>query len=380
MKRWLETMFPSGAADVDRLMRLQMEAGAAHARIRVPTSLVMFGIRVLRRYLYEHLKFIRLDPGDLARAHAYVSGSLDLALSAMTAAHVANLERNTRSDEALRLYSIGSDLQAERERQRAILAEWAQHVFFSSQDEDHAEPTVGLSHSDFGIWVTHRGGLLFSQFAEFETIVAAIEEVDLIVGQLDSAVQKERLDLLRRLKSLIDRIGQLLSLLFDRIMDFGSARDPVTHLLSRRFLRPALSREILLQEKVPHPFCVILFEIGNFDDLRQGFGEASADAIVQNTATMIFNAARSSDSVFNLGRESFLVIRVESNKDEAAAFAREMADAYAATHFNVEGRSILNNSLNFAIVPYDGHPDPRYLIERAESALRQARGQSRRNV
>jgi diguanylate cyclase len=116
-----------------------------------------------------------------------------------------------------------------------------------------------------------------------------------------------------------------------------------------------------------------MLEIDNFARLRTRLGEAGADIIVRQTAAMLFNAVRSSDSVFSMGCETFLIIRVETNAREAAAFTRELVEGYAATHFEPNGQSILDNSLSVGVVEYDGHPDPRHLIDRAELALRNSK-------
>lgn len=372
LRLWLELLFPAAEPDLEAVLRLQSQAGSAHARIRVPAPLLMFGMRVLRQQLYEELTLLRLPPPALAQAHAYVAAALDVAFGMMTSSHLAQTDRNTRSDEALRLYSLGHDLPAERERQRANLAEWAQELFFAAQQGGEAFATMRLSQSEFGLWLAHRGSLLFSPFPEFKALMDALGQVDAMLARAPPK-PANRPESLRALKVLIERLAQMLSALFDRVAAINAARDPSTHLMSRRFLRPALSREIALQEKTPHPFCLVMFEIAHFAALRDRLGDSRAEAVIQQSASLIFNMARSSDTVFSLGRESFLLIRVESTEAEARDFAIMTAQAYGATHFSIDGLALQNNLLITAVVPYDGHPDPRYLIERAENALRNAR-------
>ena len=373
MARWLEAVFPDRQADIDLMLRLQAELGALHARMRVPPGSVIYGIRALRQALYDLLQHGRLSAAELAQAHTYVSGALDISLIAMTAAHATNLERTSRADEALRLYSMGNDLQAERERQRAALAEWGQNAFYGAQVGATNLIAGPLSHSDFGIWLAHRGDLMFAQFREFETAMELVRRIDTIADELGTPDMQARTGRLRELKGALDQTGQLLALLFDRVINLGAARDPVTRLLSRRFLRSALSREIALHESLRRPLSLVMLEISQFGPLRERLGEAGADVVIQQTASMIFNAARSSDSLFSHGRESFMVIRVESTDQDAMAFGRALAETYAATHFEVEGQTVLNNTLLCAVAEYTGHPEPRHLIERTEAGMRSAR-------
>ena len=112
-----------------------------------------------------------------------------------------------------------------------------------------------------------------------------------------------------------------------------------------------------------------MIEIDRFSDLRTRLGDDGADIITQRTAQMIFDATRSSDSVFSMGRETFLIVRVETTLPAANQFADEIARRYSSAHFTVNDKSVLECTLNIGVVEYDGHPDPRELINRAQRAL-----------
>lgn len=373
LQNWIEVLFAKEQGDLDEIIRLQLLVGSAHARIRVPIGLIMFGMRVLRRRFYELLKQVPLPSSQQALAHAYISGSLDIALGAMTTAHMNNLERNTRADEALRLYSIGKDLQAERERQRAALAEWGQNAFFNAQFPDASLQSGSLGRSEFGLWLLHQGDVIFSQFAEYAAALEAIGQIDKIALELSDTGFEQRRDALQSLKVAIDLLARLVALLFDHATKVDGARDPVTQLLHRRYLRAALSREISLQEKVRRPLSVILVEIANSAELRNRIGEDGLDALAHHAAAMIFNASRSSDSVFQFGRDSFFIIRVEATQSEAQAFAQHIASIIATSRLELGGHVLRDLSTHVAVAEYDGHPDPRNLIDRVEAIIRQVR-------
>jgi len=132
-----------------------------------------------------------------------------------------------------------------------------------------------------------------------------------------------------------------------------------------------LLREIEIQKAQRRPFSLVLFEINKLDQITRELGHAGADSVIQQTASMLFNVARTGDSVFRMGQGTFLIIRVEADARKASTFASSVAERYAATHFTVEGAPFFDNSLTFAVVEYDGHPDPRHTIIRAERALRE---------
>ncbi|BEV46768.1 hypothetical protein CRBSH125_29510 [Afipia carboxidovorans] len=114
---------------------------------------------------------------------------------------------------------------------------------------------------------------------------------------------------------------------------------------------------------------MLMIEIDRFDQLRSRLGETGAAIIVQRTAQLIFDSTRTSDSVFSMGRETFLVVYVEANLLAAKQLAKFITDRYATTHFSVNGETVLDCSLSVGVVEYDGHPDPRELVNRAQRVL-----------
>lgn len=371
LSQWLVEIFPREPIDPTLFLMRQSEIGSTHARIQIPTSLSMLAARAFKRGIYTNLKHTRLSRDEFAQAALYVSGVIDVATAAITAAHISGLDRNLRAEEALRQVSIDHDFRAEREKQKASLAEWAQAVFFGSHIAGEAEGVLPLSRSEFGLWFSHRANLLFGRTAEYASIARLVDQADAHIRQLrdggDSSRSQEHL---REIRQLAGQINNLLSVQFSHSFDMGSARDPLSRLLNRRYLRAAVSREVALRRRTSRPFSMIMLEISQFETLRARLGEAGADIVVQQTAAMLLNAVRSSDTVFSMGRETFLIIRVGTDAREAAVFARSIVESYAATHFSVDGQTILKNTLNVGVIEYDGHPDPRRLVDQVANALR----------
>ncbi|CAM5308938.1 Diguanylate cyclase DosC [Afipia felis] len=369
LKRWLDEVFQRDLKDVELFTRRQMQVGWAHARIKVPERLISRAARELKNSINASLWATKLAREDLASAVHFVSIMLDLALDIMTQAYIARSERNARSDEAFRLFSLNHNLATERERQRAALAEWAQTLFFELQIGSGILSIPPIAQSEFGLWVYHRANLLFDHSPEYNRLMSIVANTGASIEALQSFEHEERILRLRQIKNAIGEMNSLVGLLFDRSLDMQGARDPLTQLLNRKFVDTVISAEIETQKLSRHPFSALLIEIDRFNDLRARMGEVGADVIVQRTAQMIFDAAQSSDSVFSMGRETFLVIRVETELPAAQRFADEIAERYASTHFTVNGKTVLECSLSIGVVEYDGHPDPRELINRAQKAL-----------
>ena len=375
LSQWLVEIFPRESLDTTLFLMRQSEIGSTHARIQIPTSLSMLAARAFKRGICNNLKHTRLSRDEFAQATLYVSGVIDIATAAITAAHISGLDRNLRAEEALRQVSIDHDFRAEREKQKASLAEWAQAVFFGSHITGEADGLLPLSRSEFGLWFSHRANLLFGRTAEYASIARLVDQADAYIRQLrdggDASRSRERL---QEIRQIVGQINNLLSVQFSHSFDMGSARDPLSRLLNRRYLRAAISREVALRRRTNRPFSMIMLEISQFETLRTRLGEAGADTVVQQTAAMLLNAVRSSDTVFSMGRETFLIIRVGTDAREAAVFARSIVESYAATHFSIDGRTVLQNTLNVGVIEYDGHPDPRRLVDQVANALRNEKG------
>lgn len=375
LSQWLVEIFPKEPIDATPFLMRQSEIGSTHARIQIPTSLSLLAARVFKRGIYNNLKHTRLSRDEFVQAALYVAGVIDVATAAIVAAHLSGLDRNLRAEEALRQVSIDHDFRAEREKQKAALAEWAQAVFFGSHITGEVDGVLPLSRSEFGLWFSHRANLLFGRTAEYASIARLVGEADGHVRHLrDDAEASRRAEHLREIRLIVGQINNLLNVQFIHSFDMGSARDPLSRLLNRRYLRAAISREVALRRRTSRPFSMIMLEISQFDMLRARLGEAGADTVVQQTAAMLLNAVRSSDTVFSMGRETFLIIRVGTDAREAAVFARSIVDSYAATHFSIDGQTVLKNTLNVGVIEYDGHPDPRRLVDQVANALRNEKG------
>ena len=369
MESWLMELFNPGIRSGGHIRKHQMEVGAVHARIKVPVSLVMRGFRELKRAIMRDLVNTRNTPEMLALAANLLTSLLDVALAIMTAAYVRHTERVTRSDEALRLYSVGQDLAAERERQRAAVLEWGQHVFFEAQLPERSQSIATLSQSEFGLWFSHRAEIIFGASAEYETIVECIARCDDSVGLINYDRNTDRIAIIRAIKAEVDKISALMALLFDGAIGVNSARDPLTKLLSRQFLNSAVSREIGLTQDGKPPFCLVTFTLNKYDARRLNVDQHGWDEILRRSAQIVLGMSRSSDSAFRLNDDTFLVVRVESTVDAATHFAQEVSHRITSAHFSANGQTYYDLTLAHSVTAFDGHPDPRHIIRLAEQNL-----------
>ena len=206
------------------------------------------GARELKQNITTSLRATKLSREELASAIHFVSTMFDLTLDVMTHAYINRSERNARSDEAFRLFSLNQNFATERERQRAALSEWAQALFFEHQIDSSSLSVQSLAQSEFGLWVYHRAILLFEQSPQYSRLLAIIADVDNSIEALRSSQYQERIDQLKRIRDAIGEINSLVNFLFDSSLNAQSTRDPLTQLLNRRFVDMVISAEIKTQK------------------------------------------------------------------------------------------------------------------------------------
>jgi diguanylate cyclase len=369
MKGWLLELFSATIRSGAHIRRHQMEVGAVHARVKVPVSLVMRGFREIKSSIMTLLLTSDGSSETLPRSINLMTRLLDVALAMMTTAYVRYAERATRSDEALRLFSIGLDLAAERERQRASILQWTQQVFYEALLPGRDRLIQALGRSEFGLWFTHRAEILFGTLEEYNTASELIERCDDLIDNMNYDIQADRLEIVRAIKTEADRLGVLLLLMFDHAIGRNSAHDPLTKLLNRQYLTSAVSREIGLTQHGKPAFCLVTFHFDRMDPRRPRIDQHSWDEIFRRSAQIVLSMSRSSDSAFKLNDDTILVVRVECNAEEARLFSDEVALRINSSHFSANDQTVHDLTLECRIVEYDGHPDPRYVIRKAELQL-----------
>lgn len=370
-REWLAELFGQYPRPGEHIRRRQMEVGAAYARLNIPLSVVMNGFRDLKTSLTSAVMGTPSGIDILSSSLNLMTLVLDTALWMMTTAYGRHAERVTRSDEALRQYSVGQDLTVERERQRAAMLDWAQEFYYQAQfsSPDRSLPTLG--GAEFGLWFTHRAEILLGRTAEYESAVDAIERCDDLIERLNYDINADQMDIMRSVKSALSTLGTLMSLMFDQIICHNSARDPLTKLLHKQFLAPAVSREISLTQQGRPPFCLVAFSLGRLDPRRMDPDQQNWEDIVRRSAQIILSMSKSSDVAFRLNDYTILVIRVECTAEEAARLSEEAVLRITAGHLSPTGHTIHGLAVRHVVIEYDGQPDPRQVIRSAEEKMHQ---------
>ncbi|MFD4837781.1 diguanylate cyclase [Achromobacter sp. NPDC058515] len=378
MKRWLKGLLcVRDQGDIVALMATQKKVGEVHARVHIPIHLVMAGARVLKNEIAQRLRASDLDGTAASVATQYVCNLFDLAIEQMSRAFMRDVNRGARNDEAYRLFALGQNISTERERQRAALLEWSQAVLIGLHYRAPEQALPRLAASEFGLWLQHKGGVLFESAPALRQITEAVERLDDTVlprmMQCDPQERNSLPDQVRELQELVACIKHLLNGLFDMVAEIESGSDPLTNVLNRRFLPSVIGREISISRRQHIDFSVLLLDIDHFKAINDEHGHSGGDQVLRQFAEVVHQACRSSDFVFRYGGEEFLVVLVDTGQEAALAAAEKLGAEIRRHRFNIAEAGALNITASIGVATFDGHPDYAYLIDRADKALYRAK-------
>lgn len=375
MRGWLIQLFDD-AVDPAALASAQRRTGEVHARIGVPAALVGRGARVLTRALFERLAPSRLSRPALVEAAQYVQELFALAIDAMNSAYTVNSNRLARSEEAYRLFFLGQDMKAERERRRSELLEWAQQILEHYYWDEKGSPDMLEEHSQFGLWLQHKASMLFDGAPELELIRADMAQVE---GELLPRLAQVRAShadaraVVAGIHHRIDHIKELLGLMFDRYLAIEDGRDSVTSLLNRRYFPAIARREIEVASTQHTLFAVLMFDIDGFRGVIDQWGLEAGNRLLAQAAQLLQEHLRGGDFIFRIGDDEFLVLLVETSEEGAMRVAEGLRRRFETARLNVVPGQDATVTVSVGIALFDGHPDYQHLLERADRALLRAK-------
>lgn len=381
MRGWLCRLFVGRTMDVEVFVAEQRKIGEVHARIQVPIHVVMQGARLLKNEIILKLRNQDISLGDFAILAGYTSNAINIAIEIMSQAFVTNTKSDAQTDEAYRAFALSQDVTLERETQRAALMEWSQSVLFSlyGARQDTALPL--LASSDFGLWLHHKGDMIFHGSPVLENIRSDMRYVDnSLLPSIAAATlnaDPTLTDLIEIFKNKTGEIKFLLAELFQIAAAMETGRDPLTRTLNRRFLPSILTREVKMATQNRMELSVMMVDIDNFKRINDTYGHGGGDHILQQVAESIFTQCRASDFVFRYGGEEFLVVLIEASASTAYETAERLRQKISVQQFLLPDGGVQNITLSIGVSTFNGHPDFSHMIETADQALYKAKRNGR---
>jgi len=378
LEGWLGQLFRREAGDVTALLAVQEQIGRIHARIRVPVHAVLHGARVLKRELaLQGADGAGLPAGLASRVRQYIYVTIDLAVEAMSKAFSSDMQAAAETDGIYHAVTVSQDMPLERETQRAALLEWSQRLLF---DLCRGQPSSSgqLAGSAFGMWMRHKGSLLFRGLPELAKVEALMARVDQeVLPALSPEASGLNTPALQELNAALGDIGYLVDGMFAALENMEGGRDPLTRTLNRRFLPTIVGREVAAAARTGTPFSVLMVDVDHFKAVNDRGGHAAGDKVLRSVAEVLLQCTRSSDFVFRYGGEEFVVALVETPLGRAMEVAERIRRRIAETVFDLPQSGPQHVTVSIGAAEYEGHPDYTVMLEAADRALYQAKSAGR---
>ncbi|WP_447894569.1 diguanylate cyclase [Vreelandella sp. GE22] len=381
MQRWLISIFSEEHDDLLALVEQQEKIGQVHARVDIPVNLVLGSARQLKQAFYQRIEDDLSAVGSAGRVAIYVSDTIDMAMEIMSYAYSVASERNARTEEAYKLFTLTQNIGDERERQRSALLDWENTLMYAVASQQPVQAMLPLASSEFGLWYFHKASHVFEGVPEIGSITGCIERIDhQTLPELARPEADQRQVALANIRDGIRSILMLLDDMLKRASQLEAGRDSLTLLLNRKFLSVVLGREIELARQSSKLFVLLMLDIDHFKSINDRFGHEAGDHVLQHVAGIMERSTRGGDYVFRMGGEEFLIVLVNSCAEGSRLFAERLRQAIAKESMLVGVDTLLNVTASFGLALYDGHPDYQRTIQRADEALYKAKHTGRNRV
>lgn len=379
LQQWLLDSFAVPfKQDFKAIVAKQLKVGEVHARIGVPSWLIIRGIREIQRKSFAF--FLQTPQADVLAAADYMTQVLSLAAEIMCRTYEAKVEIHNDMKHTYRLFSAMQDVAVQKDRQRGCLLDWENELMFKAFSDQSQLFHPPLSKSEFGLWFIHKAAYAFASAEQVEFIIQRIYQVDQLNQQLLDTSDQQLLLLIQQIRCKNREIQHLVDQLFQVAEYIGTGNDSLTQLLNRRYLNTILIREIQFSRKNRSPLSLLAIDADFFKEINDRYGHAAGDLALQFMAEVLLESSKGSDYAFRVGGEEFLLLLVDSDWNRAQMIAETIRRRVEDTPIrSAEGESF-KFTVSIGAVQYDGHPDYQRFLDAADAALYSAKNAGRNQV
>lgn len=365
-------------ADLDHFLASQKEVGARHARIALPIGELQVGMSLVRREIVRRLAEGFEAAPDLAEAAIAVNTLIDLSVASLSQVYVADVVADARNRQALNLQATGMDMALQTEGLRASLFDWHRQILsLLIAKETDRDRFPAIRRTSFGLWVLHKGELMFPgspEIKQLEKIVRTIDaNFDRLLGSPTPADAKLYRQLIDDVEDGVTGATAILSAMTDRTLAMEGGRDALTKLFNRRFLRTVMQREIRLSQTSGDRFGVMMLDVDHFKAINDTWGHDTGDRVLKQLAEVLLASVRAGDFVFRYGGEEFLLMVGGMSRDILMMIAEKVRQSVEQHLFRDSLGQSLKVTVSIGLALHEGHPDYQKLISLADDALYEAK-------
>ena len=155
--------------------------------------------------------------------------------------------------------------------------------------------------------------------------------------------------------------------------------DPLTGLNNRAAFNNALEQEIELANRHKNDLSIMMIDLDKFKEINDTYGHIAGDTVLKKFSRSMTECMRRSDIIFRYGGEEFIILLRNTNIIGASLLAQRVRKATESIAHPCEGLPItITTSIGVATMQADDTEET--LLERADSALYQAKAKGRNRV
>ena len=209
---------------------------------------------------------------------------------------------------------------------------------------------------EFGVWVTGLAPILDSDDTTVAAVAADLPALRALPGESSRA--EGRQTFASMLQSAAVRLNRA---------EIDSITDALTGLYNHRYLHERLSEELLRARETDRPLSVLFCDLDQFKLYNDANGHSAGDHVLREIAHIIEQGVRGEDVASRYGGEEFVVLLVETGKDDALAVAERIRERVRDAGFSAGG-TLLTTSIGVASFPDDAERRED-LLELADAAM-----------
>lgn len=228
--------------------------------------------------------------------------------------------------------------------------------------------------------VADRAGALVDALASADPDGVRALQAELVSGL--GAIRADADHVRSALEACEERIAHLESQLDAREEELHRTRreaclDPLTQVLNRRGFEPLLDAAIATAHRTGQPLCLAMLDLDHFKSLNDTYGHPMGDMVLQVVARTLEEGLRGREAeVGRIGGEEFALLLSGADPSAAESIAERLRQTLSRKFF-VSGRQRFAVTASMGLAELRPGEDREALIERADQALYQAKGEGR---
>lgn len=155
-----------------------------------------------------------------------------------------------------------------------------------------------------------------------------------------------------------------------------ASTDCLTGLSNRVRLDEILQDELDRSRRFGHTFGLIIMDLDHFKEVNDTYGHQAGDTMLIEVGKLILQHLRSTDRAVRWGGEEFILIYLETDREETLQLAEELRQKIADHHFETVG----SKTASFGVTLYHHGDTKDSIIKRADSALYKTKARGRNCV